>query len=344
MHEAKVVSSAMLAELEAIWPAVFVRSASHRFRETAGPGAPADINTLFLHGHFIVERAREAMLWAWVVGKVGAMDDGWGDSERRRAWEELGGGWGMSDEVEVKAGRRSTLEKRRVAVALSRSGAKGGLGQTRYVFSSMDGYAYGSLGDGQDNFPSSTPDVAEDEPPTCHISFSQCFAGRSRASDVFTHIAFENHECGDCVIAALVRASGSIGITSVLPSPERELPPLPDVAETEDVPHLPLVQRWQDGDFSLRSVMRITGERNVRMWTMQLLQRYRYVIGQTPASFERLENPEQASDVLNRLTTWDDVVLLCVNDDVTYGDDEVASLFRTFQDKRWSKAASWEKP
>ncbi|CCM03068.1 uncharacterized protein FIBRA_05188 [Fibroporia radiculosa] len=347
MHQAKIVSSAMLAELETIWPGAFARSSSHRFRETSGPGAPSDINTLFLHAHFIVERAREALLWAWVVGRLGALDDSWGAWEGRTAWEELGGEWEVWDderEMDVRGAWRSTLERKRVERALARSGVKGGLGSTSYVFSSMDGYAYADLGD---RFQSSTPDVPEDELPTCRINYDQCFAGFERASDVFKHIAFKDVECGDCVISALVRESGDLGNAAFLPHPARKLPLVPGRGPSyeglDDIPHLPLVERWQDGDFSLGAVMGTASERNLRAWILQLLQRYRYVMGYTPASFERLEDPQQTADVMERLSENHEVVLLCVNDDVTEGDAQVAATFRTFQDAHWSKRATWER-
>lgn len=65
--------------------------------------------------------------------------------------------------------------------------------------------------------------------------------------------------------------------------------------------------------------------------------------GKTSSSFERLETPDQTRDVVTRLSSNHDVVLLCVNDDVTEGDDEVADMFRAFQDKQWGRAAAWEK-
>lgn len=135
MHEAKIVSAPILAELETIWPAAFERSASHLFRETAGPGTPPDINTLLLHAHFIIERAREALLWSWAVGKVGGVDDRWGADEARRAWMEVSAaGLSAMGEVLVKAGHRYTLEKERVENTLKESGLEGGLGATSYVF------------------------------------------------------------------------------------------------------------------------------------------------------------------------------------------------------------------
>lgn len=95
------------------------------------------------------------------------------------------------------------------------------------------------------------------------------------------------------VITALTRASGPLGLSAFLPPSERtlgsfagKLPSLPfpflDAAPSDtnqDIPHLPLADKWQDGRFALRDVMGAAGERNVRKWTLALLQRYRYVIG-----------------------------------------------------------------
>ncbi|PCH40329.1 hypothetical protein WOLCODRAFT_136778 [Wolfiporia cocos MD-104 SS10] len=349
-HEAKVVSVAILNELETVWPEAFARSASHPFRETMGPGAPSDINTMLLHAHYIVERAREALLWSWVVARIGPTDDLWGENQARRAWEELGGVWeGTEGEraIEVVSGRRNTLEKERIEYTLVKSGIKDGLGKTSYVFTSLDGYAYATLGTGGGHFPSFLPDEQERALPKCTINYARCFAGHSRASDVFKHIAFDNYRCGDCVISALVRASGPLGIAAFLPPPDRMLSSLagkvPTPADVHDVPHLPLVDKWEDGDFSLREVMGTAGERNVRTWTIQLLQRYRYVMGSTPAVFERLQTAKQTAAMLSHLERFEDAVLMCINDDVITGEQEVARMFRQFQEKHWGHPAAWEK-
>lgn len=96
-----------------------------------------------------------------------------------------------------------------------------------------------------------------------------------------------------------MRTSGPLGLSTFLPSPDRalgslagKLPSLPfglsfpgagsasPGDELTVVPHLPLVDKWENGAFALRDVMGATGERNVRRWTLSLLQRYRYVIGE----------------------------------------------------------------
>ncbi|KAH9917959.1 uncharacterized protein B0H18DRAFT_883279 [Fomitopsis serialis] len=348
MHEAKVVSAPILAEIETVWPGAFARAAGHLFRETAGPGTPSDVNTMLLHAHFIVERAREALLWAWVVGRHGGVDDAWGVEEERRAWAQVSAEGVGAREVVVTADHRYTLEGERVESALRESGLEGGLGKTSYVFSSLDGYAYAGLGTGAP-FSRVTPDVAEDDLLTCTISYDECFAGYSRASDVFKHVAFENPQCGDCIITALARASGHLGISAFLPAPERQLADLsakiPGFAEPSDtMPHLPLVPRFEDGDFSLRGVMGTAGERNVRAWTLRVLQRYRYVVGNTPAMFEMLLHTEQVKAMLQRVDETTDAALICINDDVEKGHEEyVAPLFKEWQEHRWPEPAEWER-
>ncbi|CCM05604.1 uncharacterized protein FIBRA_07832 [Fibroporia radiculosa] len=353
VHEAKTVSSALLAEVEQMWPDAFSRAASHAFRETAGPGSPGDINTLFLHTHFVVERAREALLWTWAVARVGGLNDEWREAEARRAWEELGGTWevaeGKKRELNVQAGRRETLETERINATLIQSGVKDGLGKTTYVFSSMDGFAYATLGViGQPKFPAFTPDIPERNLPRCFISYDECFAGHSKASDVFKNVAFGNPKCGDCVISALVRSSGPLGLSAFLPPPDRMLSSIagkvPFLSTPGEIPHLPLAGKWEDGDFSLRAVMSAARFQMVRTWALQLLQRYRYVIGTTPSMFERLTSPKQAWSVLNRIEKNKDAAFLCINDDVVNGDAEVATAFRTWQGQRWRVPATWEKP
>lgn len=100
---------------------------------------------------------------------------------------------------------------------------------------------------------------------------------------------------------------------------------------------------YEDGDFSLRGAMGTLGERNVRTWVERVLQRYRYVVGDTPARFEMLIRKEQVEYMLNDLDTTGDVALICINDDVEKGEEPaVAPLFRGWQENRWPTPAEWE--
>ena len=143
--------------------------------------------------------------------------------------------------------------------------------------------------------------------------------GAPRASDIFKHVAFDRTECGDCsecpyplplgtgrplrcagrewpdrtavandvvgaVINALVRASGPLGLSAFLPDPERRSPATGGPLDIDAVPHLPLVDDWHNGEFALRSAMHLAPGTSVREWSMRLMQRYRYVIGESPST------------------------------------------------------------
>lgn len=237
---------------------------------------------------------------------------------------------------------------------------------------SLDGYPYNELYEGgKSHWPSWSPKVEEKKLPRCTMSFQECFDipgidnGTARASDVFTNIAFVHPKCGDCgtyltvsdlsyllcsrdnllAIMALVKASGPVGQSAFLPTSERVFSAIPD--STPDpalaIPHLPLVPDWADGDFSLRGVLDTSRDTSVRTWSMELMQRYRYVIGDTPALFERITSARAAKSVLDRIDTYKDTALLCINDDVSWGDEEVAQIMKEWQDRKWSRRSAWER-
>ncbi|PCH40334.1 hypothetical protein WOLCODRAFT_98719 [Wolfiporia cocos MD-104 SS10] len=371
-HEAKTASRALLHEMAEMWPDSFARTATHRFRETEeGDG---DVNAMFMHSHFVVERAREALLWAWVVARIGQEDDAWSEAEAQRAWEEIGGVWGENDLL-VKSGYRDTLDKDKVQQTLKASGYKA-QSLTTYVFSSLDGYPYAGLGiTGQPEWPSFTTDKDEGRLPRCRVTFNECFVVESwegdsnRASEVFKNIAFRKSKCGDCIIMALVQASGRLGLSAFLPDPQRILPAVfGSLAATDSVPHLPLVEDWQVGNFSLRAVIPRTHDVTAREWSLQLMQRYRYVIGRwhssaklsvqlmlfnvfpfagdTPSMFERVSSPRNAASVLKKVErARSNIGLLCINDDVARAnqDAEVTRVLKLWLDTRWKRSAAWER-
>lgn len=134
----------------------------------------------------------------------------------------------------------------------------------------------------------------------CTLERLRCFPTRDdlaagyTPADFFTHVAFVDPACGDCsaslsrpllpllircaVLTALVAESGELGLGAVLPD-------APEVNSTlattfAEPPHLPLVSEWADGDFSLASVLPPGAD--ARAFSVQLLHRYRYVIGAPP--------------------------------------------------------------
>jgi 3-O-alpha-D-mannopyranosyl-alpha-D-mannopyranose xylosylphosphotransferase len=112
------------------------------------------------------------------------------------------------------------------------------------------------------------------------------------AAHMFTHIAFVRPECGDCLIMALVTASGPSGLSAVLPREDQAFKPeVRNKAEWErEEPMLPLVANWREGDFTLAAVVRPGqdqwegghggSEVKLREFCVKLLSRYTYSIGE----------------------------------------------------------------
>ena len=146
--------------------------------------------------------------------------------------------------------------------------------------------------------------------------------------------------CAYLVTVALVAASGDLGLEAFLPSVERTVTPHTGEA---DIPHLPLTDTWEDGHFTLRDVVTGTARTNVRDWALQLLQRYRFVIGETPSHFAMLSGPSAFTTMVQHLQKHPDVSLLCINDDVAVDDNRVADQFKTWATENWGTPAQWER-
>ncbi|KIP04248.1 hypothetical protein PHLGIDRAFT_76231 [Phlebiopsis gigantea 11061_1 CR5-6] len=347
LHEAKAASMSLIRELSAMWASHMARAATHPFRETvSGVG---DVSMLFLMVHFVVERWREALLWSWTVAKHGGLDDEWNDEIMRLAWLELGGG--RQSSVTVRAGFRETLEDDRVRAYLKEGGHRQA-DKTYYVSAALDGYPYAYITEEVHSdwqwFKPST--VKEEDLPECTLVYDECFtdggASFTHASEVFKHIAFRQPQCGDCVIQALMRASGRLGMEAFLPSPHRVVPAAPDAPASarDEVPHLSMEERWQDGQFAVSAVLQTSARAvNVRDWTLRLLERYRFVIGYSPYAFVMLETLQNAHDALGWISSYTDVSLVCINDDVREDHEEVTAYFKDWQDRKWGRHAAWER-
>jgi hypothetical protein len=162
----------------------------------------------------------------------------------------------------------------------------------------------------------------------CTIQYKQCFSNTSitSAGEFFKWIAFENPVyCGDCceccpsrpkffcvltniliVIHALRAASGDTGLSAFLPDTSRTFESSPS-ADTWDPqvlpgpPHLPIVSDWRTGKFSLQAVLPKATSTNVRNWSLRLLERYRFVIGDTATRFEMIESGNSAQSLTKKL-------------------------------------------
>jgi len=106
-HIPKVISRALFAEVSSIWSKEFLDTSGHRFR------GERDVYSVFLFTHLVVERAREIMLWSWIVGTIGADDDTWGAEEGEKAWKILRGDE-STEEIHVTLPQRATLSPERL--------------------------------------------------------------------------------------------------------------------------------------------------------------------------------------------------------------------------------------
>lgn len=68
------------------------------------------------------------------------------------------------------------------------------------------------------------------------------------------------------------------------------------------------------------------------------------IAGYTPYAFVMLETMDNAKGALGWIDSYADASLLCINDDVKPGEEDVSDYFRSWQENRWSKPAGWERP
>lgn len=120
----------------------------------------------------------------------------------------------------------------------------------------------------------------------CTLEVQRCFkiSGSSDtpvlqdSTDLFKHIAFSQPTCGNCLMVALLGASGSKGL-------EAFLPPKEDLAfggsqmssPISDTPILPLSKSWRDADFTVQT--NVPRDMTLRSFATRLLLRYSYVMG-----------------------------------------------------------------
>ncbi|KAF8517672.1 hypothetical protein BU17DRAFT_49433 [Hysterangium stoloniferum] len=337
-HTAKALSIPLLKEFSSIWKDEISVTASHPFRGMTDGNR--DIYAIFMFAHSLVERWREGLLWSWAVAKHGGMSDEWGPDERLRAWEDVGGIY-LDNKVNVISKERATLNKSTIRNTLLMAGHKIS-GQTRYNFASGDGYPYGFRSDLK-NTPI-FPTFNTTGKPVCELEYTRCFGKHevTKASEFFKHIAFDDIACGDCIINALRVASGPTGLSKFLPDATRTL-------GTEEhpegqVPHLPLVSDWREGNFSLQSVLPSQGSVNIRAWTIRMLERYRFVIGDTPIRFHMVTSFPAAKEHLKLIDEDPKTALLCLNDNLSGQNvDNADQLLREWQERRWGTKAAWER-
>ncbi|ORX35916.1 hypothetical protein BD324DRAFT_629532 [Kockovaella imperatae] len=370
-HVPKVISREIQNELGIMFKDKLFISGEKRFREMAlGDG---DIQTLWMNLHLRVsrcqiqrrdshadnggwaqiERWREALLWTYVVANLGTKNgDGMWGPAARRSLHDL---FGLQPEeqkddhlqVLVRKGNRDTMKNRLLEKHLEQAGWE--LPKTTsMLFSSMDGHVPLLIKPGS----RANPNLQ------CTIDFAQCFGSfwtkrkEIPAENMFKHLAFEEPECGDCMIMALVSASGSLGLSAFFPPPERTVKVHSSTVVTVDEedlapPHLPLTPTWQEADFSIQNVLRQTarGDDSVQLdkWCMKLLSRYIYATGRSNARFHQLLGPGGAKSTFRTLDRSATLAFVGINDDIVTGYEDVRRQMGEWFEKKWPAKAVWER-
>lgn len=283
VHQGKAISAALLDEVASVWAEEMKKTASARFR-----GNGIEVNTLFLATHYVIERHREALLWSFLVAKMDSSKKGqYSFADRRRLLSTINGNKAKTDSSAITVNRPSrraqTFEALKSArISLPKS--------TMYHFTSADGYSLVSSGQDPYRWPSydNTTDEYDHLPhDICSIPIELCFGsddfiletftGDRSSSNLFKRMAFENPQCGDCLIVALLGTSGSTGLNAFLPEegtsesskPLTTVPPMLG----------DLGKEWQAVDYSLQTVLRHEPY-SARDVSVRLIQRYSYVMGE----------------------------------------------------------------
>lgn len=359
-HVPKVITRGLHHEASIMFEDALTTSSQRKFREL--PIGEGDVQMQWLLTALRIERWREAMLWTWVVAKVGtkpmwsgAEVEGteevgvWGNQAR----SEVRQLFGMAEEdtdvvkIEIHRGARWTTEQERMTAAFEDAGWEPPL-NTELLWSSMDGHIPPLLKKGQ----------SDSVNGKCTFDLERCFGRFWSATDdvpsdeMFKRLAFSFPACGDCLLMALVTASGPLGLSAILPPPNLVYKTEANDALLRTIkylppPHLPLTPTWQEADFSLESVLSETtlpGEPvNIRKWTMQLMSRYLYLSGRSISHFHMAKSPDHVKSVFKMVDGNPSVSLLGFNDDIETEYEKTRALMGGWFQKRWPIPAVWEK-
>ncbi|ODN79595.1 hypothetical protein L202_03542 [Cryptococcus amylolentus CBS 6039] len=351
-HLPKTQSRALLHEASVMWAPQLSTASSRGFR--ASRRGEGDVEMAWLITHLRVERWREAVLWSWIVAKVGGVEGVWGEEQKDELRSVLGMAKGEgADKGQVQISRRSRESLNDMDGLMGQAGWEGPKA-TEYRFSSMDGH-----------MPANPDSPVESCPFTFNVCLPDTFFDSSTtfaATDLFTHIAFQHAECGDCLIDALVSASGKRGLSAIIPDERQIFYPAEEKEEgrwRRSEPMLPLVDKWLEADFTVaanvkagqdvweESESRADGGVSLKAWTIKLLSRYNYVYGSTPARFSPVSTVYALTKALEQVDSTPELAMLCVNDDQSdRSSDQARHKFGAWMEKRWGgeiEGVDWER-
>lgn len=307
-HLPHSMSMPILREMATVWSEELVMTASHRFR-----GEGQDIHLTFMFTHYVMERHREALLRSYLLYRADSNHDGFYSWDERK--QIVDDGLLMRD---VVPSNRDTKEA--IGSILQQTNLDDDHTQTTYSWSSADGFAFHMKSAG------SKETYSQQDPPEkreCRFIIDRClgegFAHPDEtytynAMEIFQRVAFQQVDCGDCLIAALL-SEASKGVEPMLPETSVDSSTLLYTgSEMEDSLYQLLglgVKHYQE--LKMPSNIPKQSLRDVAIYS---IQRYAYVVGSTPAAFANLYNPMQATKLLMTDVLINKPALYCINDDL----------------------------
>jgi 3-O-alpha-D-mannopyranosyl-alpha-D-mannopyranose xylosylphosphotransferase len=106
-HFPKSLTLPMMDEASIMFAEPLSIAATRGFRESKR--GTADIEMAALASWLRIERWREALLWTWIVGKIGGEDGIWGEEAREAITGLFGDGLKQGVTTKIRRGPRSTL-------------------------------------------------------------------------------------------------------------------------------------------------------------------------------------------------------------------------------------------
>lgn len=324
LHHMPKASNKLIAHEASIMFAPQMTLASTRaFRESKR--GRADIENAWVMGHLQIERWREALLWTYIVAKLGGQDGMLGEDARDQFRKTLRVPKGNEgDGLIFEKRKRSTLQD--MEDITNQAGWEQPF-HAQYYFSSFDGH-----------LPGTKAILHDGATKRCVFTIKQCLPkdffennDLHKATDVFKEITYTKAGCGDCLIDALINQSGPRGMSAFFPTADALFFPPKDQPKgmwERSEPILPLTPTWDEADYSIEANVRTgqdawkgsqtpraDGAVRMREWCVKLLSRYAYIYGRTQARFFMVHNPREFSKYVKELEEHDEVVLTCINDD-----------------------------
>ncbi|CAG8485977.1 13521_t:CDS:2 [Acaulospora morrowiae] len=314
-HSTHTLSATILRSMVTEFPDEFLSTSSHRFRNIA-----PDLHTTFLFTHYVMEKHREALLRSFLVYKMDVNHNMKYELSERRAILKVFGNDGYTLGIS-----RKTLEN--YEAILEKTGV-GETRETKYTWSSMDGYAYSVLsplhinyGNGGKKKPPYffNPETHPPEVRSCKLELEYCFGSTFLSENenvtvdvesIFTEVAVRKVECGDCIIQHLIYKSGGKGLEAFLPSGEKNM--------TRD-------EGNSEGDSEDKNNVMDFDRMSYRTRAITEIFRYSYVIGGSSYRFIYMDYPLKTWDNLKSLSEQKPSIF-CINDDVNLNNYDMGKI------------------